>query len=178
MVLEATGRIGGRAWTCDVAGLPLDLGCGWLHSADRNPWTGIAEGTGFTIDRRTPAWGRQYRDLGFSQTEQAAATAASSNWRRRMMETPPTSDCAADLLEPNGEWNAYLQATIGFLAGAGLERISVADYTAYEVASTGYNWRAPAGYGSLVAASLPRPIDLRLSTPVESIELDREDVDL
>ena len=28
MVLEATGRIGGRAWTCDVAGLHLDLGCG------------------------------------------------------------------------------------------------------------------------------------------------------
>jgi monoamine oxidase len=50
-----------------------------------------------------------------------------------------------------------------------LERISVADYLAYEAASTGCNWRAPAGYGSLVAASLPRPIDLRLSTPVESI---------
>jgi monoamine oxidase len=28
MVLEATGRIGGRAWTCHVAGLHLDLGCG------------------------------------------------------------------------------------------------------------------------------------------------------
>jgi monoamine oxidase len=39
MALEATARIGGRAWTCNVAGLPLDLGCGWLHSADRNPWT-------------------------------------------------------------------------------------------------------------------------------------------
>ena len=88
------------------------------------------------------------------------------------MEMLPASDCAADLLEPNSEWIAYLQAMSGFLTGAGLERISVADYIAYDAASTGCNWRAQAGYGSLVAASLPRPIDLRLLTPVESIELD------
>jgi monoamine oxidase len=37
IVLEATARVGGRAWTFDVAGMRLDLGCGWLHSADRNP---------------------------------------------------------------------------------------------------------------------------------------------
>ena len=89
-----------------------------------------------------------------------------------MLKTPPASDCAADALEPDGEWNAYIQAMSGFLTGAGLERISVADYIAYEAASTGCNGRAPAGYGLLVAASLPRAIDLRLSTPVESIELD------
>jgi monoamine oxidase len=89
-----------------------------------------------------------------------------------MMKTPPASDCAADALEPDGEWNACLQAMSGFLTGTSLERISVADYIAYDAASTGCNWRPPAGYGSLVAASLPRPIDLRLSTPVQSIELD------
>ena len=172
MVLEATARVGGRAWTCEVAGLHLDLGCGWLHSADRNPWTRIAEAAGFAVDRRPPAWGRQYRDLGFSQPEQGAAARAFADWRRRLMETPPASDCAADILEPNGEWNAYLQIMSGFLNGAGLERLSVADYIAYDTASTGCNWRLPAGYGSLVAASLPRPIELRLSTPVESIELD------
>jgi monoamine oxidase len=169
MVLEATARIGGRAWTCDVAGLHLDLGCGWLHSADRNPWTRIAEAAGFTVDRRSPAWGRQYLDLGFSRAEQAAAAQAVADWRRRIMKTPPATDRAADALEPDGEWNAYLQAMSGFLTGAGLEHISVADYIAYDAASTGCNWRAPAGYGSLVAPSLPRTIDLRLSTPVESI---------
>ena len=174
MVLEATGRIGGRAWTCDVAGLHLDLGCGWLHSADRNPWTRVAEAAGFAIDRRAPAWGRQYRDLGFSQAEQAAATQAFTDWRRRIMKTP--SQSLAGALEPDCEWNAYLQAMSGFLTGVGLERILIADYVAYEAASTGCNWRAPAGYGSLVAASLPRPIDLRLSTPVESIELDSQAV--
>jgi monoamine oxidase len=133
----------------DVAGLHFDLGCGWLHSADRNAWTRVAEAAGFAIDWRARAWGRQYRDLGFSQVEQAAATQALTDWRRRIMETPPESDCAADALEPDGEWNDYLQAMSGVLTGAGLERISVADYIAYDAASTGCNWRAPAGYGSL-----------------------------
>ena len=77
MMLEATSRVGGRAWTCAVAGLPLDVGCGWLHSADRNPWTRIAEAAGFAVDRRTPAWGEQYRDLGFSHAEQSAARSLS-----------------------------------------------------------------------------------------------------
>ena len=26
-----------RAWTVEAEGLPLDPGCEWLHSADRNP---------------------------------------------------------------------------------------------------------------------------------------------
>ena len=178
IVFEATARVGGRARTCDVAGLPLDLGCGWLHSADRNPWTGIAEAAGFAVDRRTPAWGKQYCDLGFSQEHQAAARRAFADWQQRMATAPPASDCAADVLAPEGEWNAYLHAMSGFINGAGLERISVADYTAYDAASTGCNWRAPAGYGTLIAASLPHSVDLRLSTPVECIELDRRGVAL
>ena len=110
IVLEATARVGGRAWTCEVAGMKLDLGCGWLHSADRNPWTRIAEAAGFVVDRRAPAWGRQYQDIGFSQTDQAAARRAYAAWEQRMETSPPASDCAADALEPEGEWNAYLQA--------------------------------------------------------------------
>ena len=122
IVLEATARVGGRAWTCDVAGMRLDLGCGWLHSADRNPWTGIAEAAGLTVGRKAPAWGRQYHDIGFSQTEQAAARRAYAAWEQRIESTAPSSDCAADALEPEGEWNAYLQAISGFMNGAGLEQ--------------------------------------------------------
>ncbi|MGE5200941.1 MAG: FAD-dependent oxidoreductase, partial [Acidobacteriota bacterium] len=43
LVLEARDRVGGRAHTVATApGFPVDLGCGWLHSADRNPWVEIA----------------------------------------------------------------------------------------------------------------------------------------
>ena len=179
MVLEATARAGGRAWTSNLAGMRLDLGCGWLHSADRNPWTRIAEAAGFAVDRSAPPWGRrQYHDAGFSQAEQAAARDAYAAWEQRMESTPPDSDCAADALEPAGEWNAYLQAISGFMNGAGLEHVSIADYSAYDAAATGCNWRTPAGYGSLIAASLPHPVDLRLSTPVQSIDLDGRGVEL
>jgi monoamine oxidase len=171
VLLEASARVGGRAWTVDVGGLHVDLGCGWLHSADRNSWTAVAEASGFEVDRRTPAWRTQFRDLGFSAAEQAAASKAFADWSERLVTRPPASDCAADVLEPDEEWRAYLQAMSGFISGAALERISVTDYLAYDTATTGNNWRLPAGYGALISASLPPGTDVRLSTPVTGIEL-------
>ena len=173
VILEALPRLGGRAWTQQAAGVSLDLGCGWLHSADRNPWTRIAEETGFEVDRRTPAWGTQYRDLGFPAVEREAARSAFTRWNKRLTATPPASDCAADLLlEADARWTPYLQAMSGFISGDELERISAKDYAAYDTASTYVNWRVSAGYGALVAASLPNSTDVRLSTPVEAISLD------
>ncbi|WP_294532740.1 FAD-dependent oxidoreductase [uncultured Rhodoblastus sp.] len=178
LLIEATARVGGRASTCNIANMPLDLGCEWLHSADRNHWTRLAEASGYAIDQRDPAWVSQYRDLGFTQTEQSAASQAFAAWSARLMSAPPPSDCAADALDPDGEWNAFIEAMSGFISGAAPNRLSAKDFVAYDEASTDNNWRAPAGYGALIASSLPRPIDLRLSTPVESIELDRKGVKL
>lgn len=172
LLLEASQRIGGRALTVNVAGHALDLGCGWLHSADRNPWINIAEASGFTIDRSSPAWGQQYGDLGFSQDDQEGADAAFAAWHERLVADPPSSDCAGDALEPGGSWEAYLEAMSGYISGASLERLSIADYLAYDMASTGRNWRVPAGYGTLVAASLPPTVALRLATPVEAVALE------
>ena len=49
LVLEARHRVGGRAVTDQRLGAPADLGAAWLHFADENAWTGIAEREGFTI---------------------------------------------------------------------------------------------------------------------------------
>ena len=174
VLIEATSRLGGRAWTQDISGLPLDMGCGWLHSAGRNAWTRIAEASGFVVDRREAAWGKQFGDLGFTRAEQAEARRAFAAWIQRMTDAPPASDCAADALEPDGPWNAYLQALSGFISGARLERMSVADYMAYDEAATGENWRLPAGYGALIASSFPAGVELRPATPARSIELERE----
>ena len=47
VVLEAKGRVGGRAYTDTRSlGHPFDLGCHWLHSADQNPLTSLALGGG------------------------------------------------------------------------------------------------------------------------------------
>jgi monoamine oxidase len=79
-VLEAAAWPGGRALTVDAPaiGAPLDLGCGWLHGARDNPWTGIAENLGFTIDRTPPPWDQQHENLGFPPEEQADYERAAS----------------------------------------------------------------------------------------------------
>ena len=177
LTLEASARIGGRAWTHEVAGVPLDLGCGWLHSADRNAWARIAEERGVDLFRGPSAWSRQYRDLGFSPAEQDAADRAFGEWAERLETSPPPSDRAADALKPGFEWNSYIQAISGYLNGVALEQVSVADYLAYDKAVTRRNWRAPAGYGALISASFPG-VALRLSAPVKAIALTRNGVSL
>jgi polyamine oxidase len=49
LVLEARDRIGGRAWTADVAGVPVDLGCSWIHTPDGNPMKRWADQVGVGV---------------------------------------------------------------------------------------------------------------------------------
>jgi monoamine oxidase len=67
LLLEARNRVGGRALSVRQGnGAAIDLGCGWLHSADVNPWTDIATALGFEIDRTLPPWQDEKHDLGMS----------------------------------------------------------------------------------------------------------------
>ena len=124
------------------------------------------------------AWGAQYQDRGFSAGERAAARRAYAAWFARLETAPPPSDRAADALEPGCEWNGYIDAISGYMNGDTLDRISVDDMLAYDEAATDSNWRAPAGYGTLIAASLPARTDLRLAAPVERIALAGRSVSL
>ncbi len=171
LLLEATSRLGGRACTQEIRGLDLDLGAGWLHSADRNSWASIARSAAIALDQSRAAWGAQYRNLGFTAVEQAAAWQAFESWTQRLAATPPASDCAADALDPTNEWNAHIRAIVSFISGASLEHLSAADYVAYDQSSSENNWRLRTGYGALIARSFPRQVALRLAAPVESIEL-------
>ena len=51
LVLEARDRIGGRTWTMywDEAGIPIDMGAGWIHGTTGNPLTKIAEDHGIEL---------------------------------------------------------------------------------------------------------------------------------
>jgi monoamine oxidase len=62
------------------------------------------------------------------------------------------------------------------MSGVPPEKISAADYAAYDAASTGRNWRIPLGYGSLIASSLPISAKLRLATPAEQIDISGDGV--
>ena len=170
LLLEAGSRVGGRGWTAGLNGMPLDLGCGWLHSAERNPLVDVARSVGFAIEQGPTSWGRQWRDLGFTPAEQQAASTTWAALQERMEADPPPSDRAADALEPGGKWNAYCHSLSGYMNGAPLDRLSIADFLAYDNAATDANWRVREGYGTLIAASLPT-VPLLLSCPVRRIAL-------
>lgn len=170
IILEASQRVGGRAWTIELAGMPLDMGCGWLHSAERNPLVDVGTAAGLTIERGPTAWQKQWRDRGFPPDDRAAANAAWGALEERMRNGSPASDRASDLLEPGGEWNTFCPAVSGYMNGTPLDRLSIVDFLAYDDASTDSNWRAREGYGRLIASAVP-DVTLRLATPVRHIAL-------
>ena len=49
VVLEARERAGGRAWTADVGGVPVDLGCSWIHAPIGNPMQRWADQVGVGV---------------------------------------------------------------------------------------------------------------------------------
>ncbi|MEO6340636.1 MAG: NAD(P)/FAD-dependent oxidoreductase [Caulobacteraceae bacterium] len=151
MVLEARDRPGGRGHSILSPGGVLDLGCGWLHSADRNPLAQLAEQHGFHIDRSPPPWMRQAFDLNFPIEDQQAYREAFEAFETRLEAAAHDADRpAAELLEPGGRWNAMLDAFSGYYNGAPFAEVSVHDYAAYE--DSGVNWRVREGYGTAIAA--------------------------
>ena len=168
LIIEARDRLGGRAHTIDWQGHQLDLGCTWLHSAERNSLRGEAERIGAAIERKVTNWSSQYHDLGFSAEEQEEAWAAFEAIEERMRADPPRSDRASDALEPGNPWNAFLNAISGYINGAPLNEVSVADWLAYDNGSTDQNWRLPGGYGSLLS-ELGAQFEHRLATRATAI---------
>ena len=165
IVLEARSRLGGRAWTAEHGGYPLDLGCGWLHSADRNPWARIAEAEGFHVDRTPAPWTREDSDLSFAEGEEDDFDAASERFYARIDEASKkgVDIAAAEFLEPNSRWNALLNAISTYANGAELDLISVSDSARYQ--DSNVNWRVVEGYGAAIAAhgaALPVVLDCQV----------------
>jgi len=169
LVLEARDRIGGRAHSVmTAAGFPVDLGCGWLHSADRNPWVAIARQFGFTIDETPPGWGDRLVRVGFSLAEQTDWLRTRAAFDERLEEAASAPDVAAiTLLEPGNRWNTLLEIISTRANGVELDRLSAHDYHRYE--DTGINWRVTEGYGALVAR-LGAEVPVRRETPVTAVD--------
>lgn len=169
IVLEARSRIGGRAWTFAAGGFPLDLGCGWLHSADRNPWSAIARNLGIAIDKTPPPWTRPSLAIGFSIEEQREFRAAIDAFYDRVDEAVASGEDvpASDCLVPGDRWNSLMGTVATFVAGVEWDKVSAVDLHRY--ADTGVNWRVTEGYGHLVA-QYAAGLDIALDCPVHRID--------
>ena len=153
IVLEARDRIGGRAHTIMASpDVTFDLGCGWLHSADRNAFVAIAEQLSFTIDKSRPPWRDQAYEAAFPREERAEFIGALEAFFTRTAEAAARGHDApaSDYLEPGNRWNGMIDAICTYLNGCELEQMSLLDFEAY--ADTEVNWRIRRGYGALVAA--------------------------
>jgi monoamine oxidase len=178
VLLEARVRIGGRAHTIrSPDGLPLDLGCEWLHSADRNVLATLAERAGFALDRRPPRWSRQTANRDFPAADQNDFTKAFDGLERRLAEAAARGEegPASNYLEPGCRWNPLMNAISSYFNGTEFDRVSVQDYAAYEDTET--NWRIRDGYGTAIAV-LAAGLDPVLGCAVTRIDHSRAPVQL
>ena len=170
LVIEARPRLGGRAWTVhDDAGNALDLGCGWLHSADRNPWTSIVKAQGWLVDQSLPPWQKPALTIGFTPEEQAAFNTAQYEFFERLEaighRSPDVPASAA--FDPGCRWNGMINAVGTYISGAEMEKVSALDFGNY--ADTDINWRVNEGYGTAIAAH-GEPLAVVLDCPVLQID--------
>ncbi len=170
LLIEARPRLGGRAWTVvDESGFTLDLGCGWLHSADRNPWVAVAKELGLAIDETVPPWQRPALEVGFPRAEQDAFQRAVAAFFVRVERAAQEQEdvAASALLEPGNRWNGLINAVGTYISGVDLDRLSVKDLDRYD--DTGVNYRVFDGYGTLISkygAAVPATLDC----PVRGID--------
>lgn len=172
LLVEASDLLGGRARSLRLPelGATVDLGCGWLHSGERNPWTGIAEASGFTVDRSPANWNEQWRDLGFPPEARRAYGEAYERWEEQAKAARDGPDRSlSDFIAADDPWRALIDAISGFVNGASLGRVSLHDWAAYDEVATEDNWSVRAGYGMLIACHAAG-VPVRLGTPVTRID--------
>jgi len=170
IVLEARGRIGGRAFTDASLGPGYDAGAMFIHWAERNPWVQLARELG--VDTTTEPWGG-----GFKVFADGRPMADADRRRRRdafnqidqRLETVDLGArdmSVAELLGDLGPDSAPIAAS-GLLLSIGEEssRISARDY---QRLWAGDDLIVPSGYGNLVTRSAAG-LDIRLSQTVEAI---------
>ncbi|MHC2159715.1 choline dehydrogenase-like flavoprotein [Bradyrhizobium ottawaense] len=162
IVLEARNRLGGRAWTVQASpDVTFDVGCGWLHSADKNSFVSIAQRLGFELNKDLPPWRERAYGNAFPQGERDDFMGAMDAFYERLWEAAQKGkdEPASRSLEVGNRWNPMIDAISTYINGCELKDMSTLDWDAYE--DSGLNWRVRRGYGALVTAyGAPCPVAL------------------
>ena len=143
LLIEAMPTLGGRARTVILGDMPLDFGCEWLHSAERNPFVTLAEGEGQIVDHRDGGWHRHAQNKMFSAEDRQKASVAYDQFCQCLRVHRPSSDCAADAIARDDRWAPFINALSSFINGTELDDLSVADFVTYDAAASDNNcaWR-------------------------------------
>jgi monoamine oxidase len=176
-VLEAMDRIGGRALTTTTDfGVPFDIGCAWLHAADRNPFFPEAQAAGWTLQHHDMAldhlwFGKRRATAAEMAAEERAATDLAACIARHKG--------GSDRLSTVVEGCHALRVSATFAGpmdfGADDDEISVTDYRA--AADLDPNYFTKEGFGALIhrwGADVP----VSLGTAVKRIRWDGPGVEV
>lgn len=177
IVLEATERIGGRAWTAypqELGGTWFDMGAVWFHDADNNPLVQIAAAAGDSLLRSDDI--RVERTYVGSRLATAAELSDYADaWPRfeaatdQLLKSVPDAslaDVTARL--PGDRWAPTVEAWEGpVICVADANRFSARDWR--RNALSGRNLVPHGGVGAFVTRRLTQGIDIRLRTPVQCV---------
>lgn len=170
-VVEAMGRIGGRAWTTrSDFGLPFDIGCAWLHAADRNPFFPEAVDAGWTLHHHDMGLDRLY--FGSRQAtaaEMARVKAGDAALAAAMAAHRGPDDRLAALIADCHCLRANSTFAGPMDYGADDDEISIADFQA--AADLDPNYFTKEGFGALIhrwGADVP----VSLNCPVRRLRWD------
>lgn len=171
-LLEAKPRIGGRAHTDrESLGVAWDRGAHWLHSADVNPLTKIADALGHAYVARPRAFdGHFHLGTGWATSGEYRAyrKAFDEAEERAVAAGLEGRDIAAlDVMDNTSRWARMVDHIFMAISGVPPSDISTADLAAYR--DTGANWPLVQGYGALLE-SLYAGLPVELSTPVTAID--------
>src|SRR5882762_296280 len=98
-LIEAQPWIGGRARTERTTfGVPVDLGCHWLHSPAQNPFTAAAQRFGFRVRSGPQSETYAWNGRALEGTQSAEAEAYVEACFDRIIAAKAEPDCAVSAL--------------------------------------------------------------------------------
>ncbi len=174
VVLEASGRVGGRAWTTNPAslgGVWFDMGAVWFHDAEHNPMVPIATSAGDRLLRSDQIRvERTY--VGARLINEDEARSYDGAWTRFEAAADELLGARADVsladvthALPDDPWAATVEAWEGSVICA----VDAAQFSARDWrrnALGGSNLVPDGGIGAFVGRRLTSGLNIRLNTPV------------
>ncbi len=177
LVLEASSRIGGRAYTSFptwLDGAPFDHGAVWLHAAERNPLTAIARARGETL-RNAAGLRTECTIIDGRRATEAELADYAAAWPRfeavtaRLLaerDDAPFAEVARHM--PEDPWALSVEAWEGpVIAGADAAALSLRDQ--HDNMLVGSDLNVEGGLGHFVSRCLDAGPAVRLDAPVRAV---------
>jgi monoamine oxidase len=177
VVLEASGRIGGRAWTtypAALGGVWFDMGAVWLHNAETNPLVDVARAAREPL-LRSDELRVERTFVGTREATAAEYADYAGAWQRfedraaeilRTRDDAPMAEVARSM--QNDPWALTVETWEGpIICCASADEFSLRDWLRNVL--SGSNLVPDGGIGAFVARRLGEGLDIRLSTPATRV---------